>query len=330
MARSGEDWEEAVMSRHYVVASSKARRRVRVAALTHPDDVVAVHDRVLAGSSAQGRYIELASGQQVHVIEAGEGSPLVLLHGSSPTALLFLPLLERLSGLRAIAVDRPGFGLSAPVELPRKRYRDAAVECLDSVLDALGLGETALLGNSMGGAWALWYALANPDRVRRLVLLGAPPLLPGTRVPLPLRVMATPKVGEFLSRKMPSRPKTVVQNMGGMGEKDTIVNYPDQIEALVAAGHDPLASKASLAELRAAISPFGFRPAMRLQPKELRQLTVPTLLIWGEHDPVGEVEVAHATANTIPNARLELLPAGHAPWLGHPDRTAALIANFVR
>jgi len=244
--------------------------------------------------------------------------------------LLFLPLLERLTGLRAVAVDRPGFGLSDPVELPRERYRDAAVECLDSVLDALGLDETALLGNSMGGAWALWYTLSHPDRVRRLVLVGAPPLLPGTRVPPPLRVVATPKVGEFLSRKMPSTPKTVVQNMGGMGEKDTIVNYPGQIEAMVAAGHDPLASRVSLAELRAAISPFGFRPAMKLQREELRQLTVPTLLIWGEHDPVGGVEVARATADTIPGAQLELLPAGHGPWLGHPDRTAALIANFVR
>jgi len=120
-----------------------------------------------------------------------------------------------------------------------------------------------------------------------------------------------------------------VKNMGGMGEKHTIVHYPDQIEALVAAGHDPLASHVSLAELRAAISPFGFRRAMRLQPGELRQLTVPTLLIWGERDPIGGADIARATADTIPDARLELLPAGHAPWLGHPDRTAALIANFV-
>src|SRR4030095_12381827 len=110
----------------------------------------------------------------------------------------------------------------------------------------------------MGGTWALWYALSPPDRVRRLVLVGAPPLLPGTRAPLPLRVLATPKVGEFLSRKMPSTPKTVVQNLGGMGEKDTIVNYPDHVEALVAAGRDPMASHVSLAELRAAISPLGF------------------------------------------------------------------------
>jgi pimeloyl-ACP methyl ester carboxylesterase len=317
------------MSRHHAVGSGEPRTGVRTAALTHPDDVVAVHARVLAGSSAQDRYLVVAPGQQVHVIEAGGGPPLVLLHGSGPTALLFLPLLERLGGLRAVAVDRPGFGLSAAVDLPPERYRASAVEWVDRVLDALALDQTALLGNSMGGTSALWYALAHPDRVRRLVLLGAPPLLPGTHVPPPLRVIATPRVGEFLSRKMPSTPKTVVHNMGGMGERDTIVNYPDQIEALVAVGHDPLASHTSLAELRAAVSPLGFRTAMKVKPEELQQLAVPTLLIWGEHDPVGGADVAQATAAVIPGAQLKLLPAGHAPWLGHPDQTAELIASFV-
>src|SRR6266508_3330436 len=93
----------------------------------------------------------------------------------------------------------------------------ASVEWLDGVLDALGLDATALAGNSMGGTWALWYALARPERVRRLVLLGAAPLLPGTRVPPPLRVMATPKIGELLQRMMKPSPKMVVRMMSSMG-----------------------------------------------------------------------------------------------------------------
>lgn len=306
------------------------KRGVRAAPATHPDEVTTAHNRVLNGAAVRSRRVEIAPGRHLHVIEAGDGPPLVLLHGSGPTAMLFLPLLERLRGVRAIAVDRPGLGLSDPVDMPRERYRDAAVECLDSMLDALGLAETALLGNSMGGMWALWYALAHPGRVRRLVLIGAPPLLPGTRVPLPLRLISTPKLGELLTRKMPSTPKTVVQHMAGMGEKETIVNYPGQIEVLVAAGHDQLAAAVSLAELRAVISPFGYRRTTKILRDELRRLTVPTLLIWGDHDPVGGAQVARATAGAIPDARLELLPAGHGPWLGHPDRTATLVTNFVR
>jgi pimeloyl-ACP methyl ester carboxylesterase len=298
--------------------------------LGHPDEVLAVHERILAVSPAQGRDIKVGSGRRVHVIEAGEGPPVVLLHGSSTSSLLLLPLLERLKGLRAIAVDRPGFGLSDPAGVSRERFRDAAAEFLDEVLDELELDTLALAGNSMGGTWALWYALARPDRVRQLVLLGAAPLLPGTRIPPPLRVMATPLLGELLERLTKPSPKLVVRMMASMGEKDTIINYPDQIEALVAAGNDPVGSEVNLAELRAAFSPFGFRRRLRVQPEELRQLSMPTLLVWGDHDPIGAVKVAEATAKLLPNAQLEMLPAGHAPWLGNPDRTAELVSKFVR
>lgn len=56
--------------------------------------------------------------------------------------------------------------------------------------------------------------------------------------------------------------KIVVKMMASMGEKETIVNFPVQIEALVAAGRDPIVARVNLRELRAAISPFGFRRAL--------------------------------------------------------------------
>jgi pimeloyl-ACP methyl ester carboxylesterase len=296
--------------------------------IAHSGEVVAAHARVLAGSSAQSRYVEVAPGRRVHAIEVGDGQPLVLLHGSGPTALLFLPLLERLTGVRAIAVDRPGFGLSDASERSPEAYRAAAVDSLTRILDGLGLAKTALLGNSMGGTWALWYALAHPERVSRLVLLGAPPLLFGTRVPPPMLAVATPAVGQPPQMPPPSR-ETVVRSMSVMGEANTIVNYPDQIEALVAAGHDQLAASASLTELRAAISPSGWQSVLVVGPEEVRGLTVPTLLIWGDHDPLGGADIARTATATIPHAQLEVLSAGHAPWLGYPDRVATIVSGFV-
>jgi pimeloyl-ACP methyl ester carboxylesterase len=298
--------------------------------LTHPEDVLSVHERMLRASSAQGRHIELGSGRRVDVIEAGQGPPVVLLRPTGSLSLMFLPLLERLDGVRAIAVDRPGVGLSDPAYLPPERFREAVVEWLDEVLDALGLDASALVGSSGGGTWALWYALARPDRLRRLVLISAAPLLPGTRAPLPMRIMAAPKVGELLGRLMKPSPAMIVRMAASMGERDTMVYYPDQIEALVAEGNDPVASKANLAELRAVISPFGFRRSLLVQPDELRRLSVPTLLVWGDHDPGGAVRVAEAIADLIPDSRLEVLPAGHLPWLSNPDRTAELVSEFVR
>lgn len=276
------------------------------------------------------RRIETRSGRRVRVIEAGEGPPVVFLHGSSTSSLSLLPVLERLEGVRAIAVDRPGFGLSEPVRVPRERFRDAAVEFLDEVLDELGLQTSAFAGSSMGGTWAMWYALARPERMPRLVLLGSAPLLPGTRPPVPLRVTAAPLVGDLLNRVVKPNRKLLLRLMASMGEEDTIVHYPELIESLVAAARDPIASAANLAELRAIISPLGFRPSARMDPDELRRLNVPTLLIWGDHDPVGAVEVARETARLMPRARLELLPAGHVPYLGHPQRVAELLTMFIR
>lgn len=309
---------------------TKSRVLKGTSGLTHPDEVMAVHERILETSPAKSRLVTVASSGRVHMLEAGDGPPVVLLHGSSTSSLLLLPLLERLQGVWGIAVDRPGFGLSDPADVPRERFRQAAVDWLDGVLDALGLDAAALAGGSMGGTWALWYALARPERVRRLVLLGAAPLLPGTRVPSLLRVMATPMLGEFLQRVMKPSHKMVVKMMASMGEKDTIVNFPAQIEALVGAGRDPVFAQVNLAELKAAISPFGFRRALRVQPDEVRNVAAPTLLVWGDHEPVGSVKVAESTQDLMPNARLEVLPAGHAPWLGNPERTAELVSSFVR
>lgn len=87
-------------------------------------------------------------------------------------------------------------------------------------------------------------------------------------------------------------------------------------------------------EVRAIIPPVapvtrsGFRRRMTVQPDELRRLAVPTLLVWGEHEPLGSVAVAQAVVDLVPDARLEVLRAGHAPWLGCPVQTAKLVADF--
>ena len=176
----------------------------------HSVEVQQVYERVLAGASVASRFIQVGAGDVVHLLEGGAGSPVVLLHGTGNSAGFLLPLLNELQGVRAIAPDLPGIGLSDPIDLPRDRYRETAVAWLDRLLDALELDSTALVGHSGGGLWALWYALAHPDRVTRLVLL-APPALPKTRCPLPIRLLSTPGLGELLSRLAPPSPKSVLQ-----------------------------------------------------------------------------------------------------------------------
>ena len=276
----------------------------------------------------RGRHIELASGRRVNVLETGDGVPALFLHGTNTDSRSLLPLFPHLRGVRAIAVDRPGFGASDPLPVPRERFRAEAIAFVDEVLDALGLERPVLAGNSMGGTWALWYALARPERVRRLVLVGSAPLLPGTRAPVPLRLMATPVAGALLVRVKPN--EAVLRLMAAMGEKDTIVRHPELLAALVATGRDPHAAAVNRAELRAVLGPFGFRSSARVRPEELRRVRVPTLLIWGDRDPVATVEAARVAAELIPQTQLAVLPAGHVPYLGNPERTADLMSAFVR
>src|SRR5215207_5862645 len=102
-------------------------------------DVLAAHERMLGASRARSWHLEVCSGRRVHILEAGEGPPVLLLHGSNTSSLSLLPVLERLEDVRAIAVDRPGFGLSEPARVPSEGFRDGAVEFIDDVADALDL-----------------------------------------------------------------------------------------------------------------------------------------------------------------------------------------------
>jgi pimeloyl-ACP methyl ester carboxylesterase len=298
------------------------------ATATHTAEVEAVHEKILSRSSAKNRFINTPTGR-VHVIEAGDGPPVLLLNGSGPSALHMLPMLERIDGAWTVAVDRPGFGLSDPAEVPRSDFRQAAVEFVDGAMDALGVDDAVVGGNSMGGTIATWYALARPQRVRKLLLVGAAPLFPGTSVPGMLRVVASP-VGTFLGKLMKPSPKLVVKNMKAFGEGESITRYPELIDAQVIAGADKAYADTSMAELKTVISVRGFRREFLLSDADLAKIKAPTQIIWGTNDPLGGSDVAKRVAGAISDSRLEILDAGHGPWFGHPEKVAKIISEFAR
>jgi pimeloyl-ACP methyl ester carboxylesterase len=289
-----------------------------------------VYERMLRASGAQGRFVTLGTGRRVHVVEAGDGVPVVHLHGNNTSALSHLMLLEHATAARSYLVDRPGMGLSDPSDFPRGKFRDFAVRFVDDVLDALQLDNAVLAGASGGGVYATWYALEHPRRVRGLAMLGSTPTLPGCRLPLPIRLMAMPVLGDVMTRAVKPGRRMLLHMMASVGEADTITRHPDLLDSLVAGARDPVAVAANRAEFQAFISPFGYRPATRTRPEDLRRLSVPTLMIWGDRDPVVPIEAVRATAQLIPDARLEVLPAGHVPQLGHPERVAKLLTAFAR
>lgn len=302
--------------------------------ISHSDEVRHRYEQLLDEASVPGRHVRLVTGEQVHVLDAGDGPPLVLLHGSGVAAWFFLPLLQQLTSFRVIVPDRPAQGLSDPIDVPRTAYHETLVGWLDRLLDALELESVALLGHSAGGVLALRYALAQPSRIKRLVLIG-PPGLPKTSCPLPYRLMATPGVSELVIRLAPPSPNSMLRFAKFMGEQETLAKHPPLVDMFVAAAKDELAAWGTTAEVRDLVSPLallsrhGFRRRSRVWPDELKRLTVPTLLAWGQHEPLGDLAVARAAASLMPHGHLEVLPGGHAPWLGHPAETATAISNFV-
>ena len=161
-------------------------------------------------------------------------------------------------------------------------------------------------------------------------MLGSTPTLPGGHVPLPIRLTAMPVLGAVMTRAVKPSRRMLLRMMAAMGEADTITRHPDLLDSLVAGARDPVAVAANRAELQALISAVGYRPATRITPQELGRLSVPTLMIWGDHDPVVPIDAARAVAQLIPDVRLEVLPAGHVPQLGHPDQVAELLTAFTR
>ncbi|PFH29788.1 alpha/beta fold hydrolase [Burkholderia sp. JKS000303] len=122
-----------------------------------------------------GIFTDVPGGLRLHHFEAGEGRPVVFIHGSGPGASGFSNFKHNYAafaaaGHRAIVVDLPGYGQSSkPSDVAYTL--DFFVAALHAQLTALGIGPAVLLGNSLGGAIALKYALDHPDDVDGLIMM---------------------------------------------------------------------------------------------------------------------------------------------------------------
>ena len=180
--------------------------------------------------------------------------------------------------------------------------------------------------------WALWYALAHPDRVQRLVLQRAH--VAEDPLPAPRPGDRHPRAGAAGVTVGATQPDVGAAVRGSVGEKGTLAGYPDLVDLLVAALRDPVTDRAAMAEFHALISPFalmpsGFRRRSRVRPDEPPPAGHAHPGGLGRAGPGRQHSGRPGGHRLIPDARLELLPTGHGPWLGQPTPTAAAVADFV-
>jgi len=279
------------------------------------------------GVAVEESFLDLTTvGLRVRVLCHGSGPPLVLLHGVSLNAAVWVPLFTALRGHRLLAVDLPGHGLSDPVNYRRGHVRDHAHQLLEDVFDALGLERVNVVGHSLGGMFALWHAARDGGRIARLVAVGDPAVaLPGTRVRMPLSLLTVRGLGPAVLRS--PAPRFVHRRLlaQGFGRAEVAAAPTELLEALRRSSRRPSNAR-TVASLMHAIDGFRLpRPESVLSTAELAAIQTPTMFIWGTDDPYLSPDRAQPAIKAMPAATLHELSAGHGPWLVHRRRTAELI-----
>jgi pimeloyl-ACP methyl ester carboxylesterase len=286
------------------------------------------------GLQVANRRVRLADPSlAVRVLEAGDGPPLVLVHGSGMSASTWAPLMPYLTTYRLVAFDLPGFGLSDPFDYSGRPLRAHAVAQLTSLLDALGREQVPIVGTSLGGMWALCLALDAPDRVAAVASLGVPAVaLPGMHGDAFFTALSTPGLRQLAARVRSPNVATTRRSLArGVIGPHAAERAPGGFFEVVHEGmRQPGFRTAMLTHMQLAMRLGRPRPENFISEPELRQLAVPVLMVWGDEDPYGGPEIGRRACAVIPNARCEVIPGRHAPFLDDAKRCGALIDDLVR
>jgi pimeloyl-ACP methyl ester carboxylesterase len=257
--------------------------------------------------------------------EAGEGTPLLMLHGSGPGVTGWrnfrgnLPVFAE--WFRCLVLEFPGFGVSDPTD---RHPMAAAPEAVERFLDGLGIERADVVGNSMGGIVAAQFAVAHPGRVRRLVTVGG--------------------LGRNLFAPGPSEGIRLLAEFVEDPTRDNLVRW------LYSMVHDPALITEDLVEERwaHATDPATLASARRMYGRGalaaraaaaadtapywamLHKIKARTLLTWGRDDRVSPLDMAIVPMRTIPGAELHVFPdCGHWAMIEQKDAWESVVLAFL-
>lgn len=294
-----------------------------------------------AGLQTSTRLLDIERPRlKVRVAEVGSGDPVLLIHGGNSVGASWIPVLAPLAAdHRLIVPDRPGCGLTEHFNYRGVDLRQHGVDFIGSLLDALGEERVALVGNSIGGYFALTFALAHPHRVSRLALLGEPANAEGTPR-LFHRLVGTRGVNTLLY-KGPLRPPSNADGLRAGWSRAKLVTDVNRVsdalaDCLAAGAQVPGATTSWTTMVEQMFVPAGRGLRARdslgthALTDELSALQVPTLFLWGDSDPFGSPDTAVALAATMPSATAEIVAdAGHLPWIDQPKVCAEALIAFL-
>lgn len=274
---------------------------------------------------AEERTVDL-DGMALRYLAAGEGSPLVLLHGAGDSSLAWSWVLPELAdGYRVYAPTLPGIGDGTRLT---DRSSTAYASLVTGFMDALGIERAALIGNSLGGLIGLRFSLSDPARVSALGLVDSTGL--GRGINPTFNSVNVPGLGEAAiplwrtpagacqrawgrAAMLFARPANVPREW--LAEQQRLAFLPGHLEA-------------HLAALRAHIHPGGQREVLT---DHLHRLQVPTLVLWGARDRVLPAYQAHQAVARLAQGQLKIIPdCGHLPHIECPDDFVGAVVRFLK
>jgi pimeloyl-ACP methyl ester carboxylesterase len=251
----------------------------------------------------------VATGPRLHYAERGHGEPIVFLHGWPDSWFSFSRVLERLPAQsRAFALDQRGFGDS---DRPAGGYRIASFAAdVRAFLDAVGIERATVVGHSFGSFVARGLAIAHPERVARLVLIGSGlgPLNPVTReVQATLRGLPDPVPAAFAREFQTGTvhlplPEAFFERIIFESMKLPGPLWREVLDQLLA--YD--------------------------DATQLGRIAAPTLIMWGDRDALFPREDQERLVAAIPDATLKIYrDTGHCPNWERPEMVAADLTAFM-
>jgi len=269
--------------------------------------------------ASTSKFAQLASGHRIHYNEAGSGAPVLFMHGTGPGATSwsnFNPNFQVLGqSFRCILVDALGWGESDPMELTTEARNTVNARSLRDLMDALGLERANIIGNSMGGGAGLAFAIDYPDRLDKLVVMGA-----GAGSPV---YTATPTEGIKVINETYREP--TVENFG------RLVRVMVYDSAFVT---NELLEQRRQGALKSQTHMDNWIAGQRVQPRDiyadLPKIRSKVLMIHGRNDRTVPLETGLAAFARIPGAQMHIFnECAHWAQLEKVDQFNRLVEDFL-
>lgn len=261
--------------------------------------------------------------QLVHYRDEGprdDPLPIVLIHGAAASLHTWEGWAAALRGRRrVISFDLPGFGLTGP-RSDEDYSIDADARFVLALMDALGVRRAALAGNSLGGEIAWRTALAAPQRVGRLILVDSAGYeLKGSALPAGLVLAQVPLINRLFESLL---PRSMVEGGLRFAYGDASRVTPELVDRYFSLLLRQGNRHAFVLRTRQA--------APGSQAHRIKELRLPTLVLWGGRDRLIPPEHAHTFARDIAGSELTIFDGlGHLPQEEDPQRTVAAAKTFL-